>query len=134
MLNGDLSNRQSPIIAIDISSILLKEPKSLFKRLLGASDTYSLDKHKIALINALWQKLDCCIYLVRRWDSVLSEEELQEILGNKVNYTRIDSIESMQELNNKCKLTYMYFFYDEQNNEVPFMENVFPCEGLTNLL
>ena len=134
MLNGDISNRQAPIIAIDISDILIEKPQSFLKRIFGVTMTYELDMNKVAVINRLWDKYDYCVYLVKRWDLDLSEEELKETLGNKVNYTRIDSLESMHQLNNKCRLEYKYFFFDMKSNEVPLMGNVYPFKDIRNLL
>lgn len=134
MLRGDISNRQAPIIAIDISDILIEKPQSFLKRIFGATMTYELDKLKVALINQLWDKYDYCIYLVKRWDLNLSEDEVTELLGNKVNYTRIDSLGSMHELNNKCRLNYKYFFFDIKSNEIPLMGNVYPFKDIRNLL
>lgn len=133
MLKGNISNLQAPVVAIDLRDILVKKPQNLFQRILGLTIAYELDESKISYINHLWQNGLYSIYLVRI-DLDLTEDEVISLLGNRIYYTRIDSLQNLQELQDECVRTYKYFFSDICCHDTPFLTAVHPFNDINCLI
>lgn len=124
MLNGDISNRESPILAFGVDSLLFSEEqknkslKQKFIRAFGDEKSKHFNREVSTVfedsLRTLWDRYNYSIYLVTYNESYIKayEELFAEI---DLCYTRIVSFDSLEELRrfvyNRCTL---YFDSDLQ--------------------
>lgn len=120
---GQISNRQAPIIAFNVDSLLFRDtPKQGF--LQRIFDSLKSDKQKyfnkeiddifVATIEALWYKNPYCIYFLTFTDY---EEEISELLFERnIPYTRIVTYNSIEDLRVDVQYRFMYYF--DKNEEI----------------
>ena len=139
MLGNDISNKQAPILAFNIDSLVIEKKevardyKFLPKMFRGEKITYELDNVFINLINYVWSYYPYSIYFV-----TFNEEKMDfyyELLdAYKVNYTTLE-LNSKETIRQSCTLQYTYYFdNDEEMLSYISMHNATTCDSLLNVI
>lgn len=139
MLGNDISNKQAPILAFNIDSLVIEKKevardyKFLPKMFRGEKITYELDNVFINLINYVWSYYPYSIYFV-----TFHEEKMDfyyELLdAHKVNYTTLE-LNSKETIRQSCTLHYTYYFdNDEEMLSYISMHNATTCDSLLNVI
>lgn len=134
MLNGDISNKQAPILAIDAECLLVEKDLNILQKFFKKTRAYEVDKLKVKKINRVWSNFSYSIYIIVKWNCPLSEIEIMNLLGeNNLYYTRTQYISNMQELNSECSFQFSYYFVDSNTKDIPLLNNVRDFEDITKL-
>lgn len=118
MLHNDITNKQCPIIAFNIDSLLFSsEPVKtgfidrVINKFMSHQDKYlsrKLNKDLILALETLWSNYNYSIYLIT---FEAFPEVIEELLGTaNVPYTRLEHIEDRQTLRTLCHNRYIYYF------------------------
>lgn len=139
MINGDLTNEDAPIIAIDIDNLFIFNYKKLnfltklrYKfKCLSEEDKLlasTMDTRLASRINRLWDAGKFDIELITNNPDLPTIEEL--LVENKVSFNRLHYIPDVKERANICKLYYFYYFTDNAKiDEYKYL----PCDLIHNI-
>lgn len=119
MKHGDISNRGAVILAIDVKAIVKFRKVSLIKRLFKAR-ALDLDNQVTKHINKLWRSTEYSIIIVNTFDSGVDTQELKELLdASHVSYSKIETVENVQELTDLCVNYFTGYFYSNDCTQIP---------------
>lgn len=129
MLNGDISNRQSPIIAFNLDNLLFTKEESkdsLVKKLSKLIKTdkqkflsKEVDKNFVNKINNLWIKHPYSIYFIT---FTPYKEELFSILDkNSVSYTSLEEFLEWDDIRIRCSNNYFMYYFDTDENLLSYI-------------
>jgi hypothetical protein len=121
MIRGDISNKQSPILAFNLDNLLFTEKKEgLFNSIIK---TFSSEKTKFLDrptnkdlkrdLELLWDKYNFSIYLVSFQPDSYELELLDKLAQENFCFTRIEFLESKEELRENMNRYTYYFDTDE---------------------
>lgn len=116
MLRGDISNRQAPVLAFNLDNLLFTDKPHKSNLLISFLDKFlgssifdkPIDPNFSDLLHNYWIKYDFSIYLVTFNKEFL--DEINDLLVDKgICYTRLEGLESLDDLVTKCRYQYMYY-------------------------
>ena len=97
MMNGNISNREAPVIAFNIDNLLFeKKENSIFDIIFNNRKV--VNQNFIDIVNNVWYNYDFSIYLISSQTIEESEKKLEgiDIQATKVvSYTGIDNLRRM---------------------------------------
>ena len=124
MLNGDISNKQAPVLAFNVDNLLFKEEQgesSIIDRVksLVQSDrkkfiNRSVDMTFVNKINNIWIKHPYSIYLITF--SPYKDDLFTILDRNLVNYTSLVELFEWEDIRHRCRLQFTYYF--DSNEEL----------------
>lgn len=117
MRNGDISNIVAPYVYFEFDTLLLyeeKKYKNIFGLKIPAGKETKVDKQFSRMLQYLLMKHDVNIILftTKKYSGEQRDELVELLFKNKVVYSRIEIIESLEELR---KENFIYLFSDKES-------------------
>lgn len=110
MLNGNISNREAPVIAFNIDNLLYEKDESYFFNLLHSK---KINQSFIDIVSNVWYNYDFSVYLISKLTVEEAERKLEGIdiqATRVVHYTGIDNLRRM--------LTYRFHLYVDNDGSL----------------